>query len=254
MDSYFIKSQRKNGKFLRLASVTSPWENFMMTQVLHRDDLELGGFAGLKEHRLVMDSKVFGLTDSGAWSGIGDFVYLADAKFVPNGETRLHPHKEIDVISVIVDGRISHEGTLGEGNEIETDQVQVQRAGATGFLYNEVNPDDEENRMIQLWFTPEKAGEHAGYKLYDLQQGKIVRVYGGNKNQNNTFSSSTVMDVALLDANQKISLRGEFIAYVTRGSGIIDGQNVSDGDLIQGNNFDFQSLDNSQIILVRNEK
>jgi len=220
-------------------------------QVLHRDSLELGGFAGLREHRLVMDSKVFGHADSGAWYGIGNFVYLADAKFVPNGETHLHPHKEIDVISVIVDGRISHEGTLEEGNVIETNQVQVQRAGSQGFAHNEVNPDDKENRMIQMWITPEKAGEPAGYKLYTLQQGKTIRVYGGSDNQDETFPSQTVLDVGLLKANQKITFDGEFIAYVTRGSGKLNGEKVSNGDLIRGNDIEFQSAEDTQIILVR---
>ena len=223
----------------------------MTLQILHRDDLVLGGFAGLKEHQLVMNSGVFGHTDSGAWSGIGDFVYLADAKFVPNGETRLHPHKEIDVISVIVDGRISHEGTLETGNVIATDQVQVQRAGAQGFLHNEVNPDEKENRMIQLWVTPEKPGEPAGYKLYTLQQGKIIRVYGGDKNQDETFVSHTVLDVGLIDANQSITLDGEFIAYVTRGEGILNGEKVSDGDLIRGDDIKFQAIADTQIIIAR---
>ena len=98
----------------------------MSLEILRRDDLQLGGFAGLKEHHLVMDPKVFGsFADSGSWSGIGNFVYLADVKFIPKGETHLHPHKEIDVISVVVDGRIFHEGTLEEGNVINTNQVQV---------------------------------------------------------------------------------------------------------------------------------
>ena len=224
----------------------------MNLEILHKDDLQLGGFAGLKEHRLVMDPKVFGSSaDSGSWSGIGNFVYLADAKFIPKGETHLHPHKEIDVISVIVNGRISHEGTLEEGSEINTNQVQVQRAGGEGFAHNEVNPDDAENRMIQIWVTPEKQGEQAGYKLYSLQQGKIIRVYGGSKDQNDTFSSQTVLDVGLLDTNQKISLNGEFIAYVTRGKGTLNGESVTNGDLIRGKDITFQSETNSQIIIVR---
>ena len=230
--------------------MASFWEGLTMTQILHRDDLKLGGFAGLKEHQLVMDSKVFGTSDSGAWPGIGNFVYLADAKFIPNGETRLHPHKEVDVISVIVDGRISHEGSMGEGNVIETDQVQVQRAGAAGFLHNEVNPDDKENRMIQIWFTPEKSGERAGYKSYSLQQG-VTRVYGGDDNQDETFSSHTTLDVGLINTKQTISLDGEFIAYVTRGDGIINGTKVSDGDLVRGNDLTFQAETDSQIIIVR---
>ncbi len=222
----------------------------MTLQVLHRDDLKLGGFAGIREHRLVVDPKVFGFTDSGAWPGIGNFVYLADAKFIPNGETHLHPHKEIDVISVIVDGRISHKGTLEEGNTIEANHVQVQRAGAEGFLHNEVNPDDKENRMIQIWITPEKSGEPAGYKSYSLQKG-VTRVYGGDSNQDETFASKTILDVGLVDAKQTISLDGEFIAYVTLGNGILNGDKVTNGDLIRGNDISFQAETNSQIIIVR---
>ena len=223
----------------------------MAQQVLHRDDLKLGGFAGIREHRLVIDPKVFGNNTFDAWPGIGDFVYLADAKFIPNGETRLHPHKEIDVISVIVEGRIAHEGTLQEGNIIESNQVQVQRAGGEGFAHNEINPDDKENRMIQMWVTPEKTGESADYKSYSLKQGKVTRVYGGDNNQDETFSSYTVVDVGLLDANQTVSFDGEFLAYVTVGTGMLNGEAVSNGDLIRGNDIQFQARENSQIIIVR---
>ena len=222
----------------------------MTLQIIHRDNLKRGGFAGLREHRLVMNPKVFGTAEEGTVPGIGNFVYLADAKFIPNGETHLHPHKEIDVISVIVEGRIEHKGTLEEGNILQANQVQVQRAGGEGFAHNEVNPDNQENRMIQLWITPENPGEPAGYKLYDLEQGKLIRVYGGPQGQDETFPAKTVMYVALLDTNQKITLDGKFIAYVTNGSGIIDEEKVSDGDLIQGNKLELQAVEDTQIILI----
>ena len=222
----------------------------MSVQILHRDDLKLGGFAGVREHRLVVDPKVFGNNGSAALPGIGNFVYLADAKFIPNGETHLHPHKEIDVISVVVNGRIAHEGTLHQGNTIESNQVQVQRAGGEGFAHNEVNPDDKENRMIQMWVIPEKARERAGYKLYTLQKG-ITRVYGGDTTQDKTFSSSTIVDVGLIDENKTISFDGEFLAYVSVGNGLLNGEKVSNGDLIRGHNLQFQAKNNSQIIIVR---
>jgi len=222
----------------------------MSVQILKRDSLELGGFAGIREHRLIVDPRVFGHNESGAWPGIGNFVYLADAKFIPNGETRLHPHKEIDVISLIVDGRISHEGTLEEGKIVETNHVQVQRAGGQGFTHNEVNPDDKENRMIQMWVTPEKAGESAGYKSYSLKQG-ITRVYGGDENQDETFASLTEVNVGLISTNQSISLDGQFLAYVTRGQGELNGKKVSNGDLIRGTDLRFESATDSQIIIVR---
>ena len=223
----------------------------MTLQVLHRDDLKLGGFTGIREYRLIIDPKVFGNNNSNAWSGIGNFVYLADVKFIPNGETHLHPHKEIDIISVIVDGRVSHEGSLREGNTLETNHVQVQRAGGEGFVHNEVNPDNKENRIIQIWITPEKLGELAGYKLYYLQQGKITRIYGGDENQDETFASQTILDVSLVDAKQTISIDGEFIAYVTLSDGVLNGTKVTNGDLVRGHDFKFQAETDSQIIIVR---
>ena len=223
----------------------------MTQQILHRDDLQLGGFAGIREHRLVIDPKVFGNDASGAWSGIGNFVYLADAKFIPHGETNLHSHKEIDVISVMVEGKIEHGGTLQEGSIIEANQVQVQRAGREGFAHNEVNPDNKENRMIQMWITPENIAGSADYKFYSLYPGNITRVYGGDANQDETFSGNTVVDIGLIDVNQSISFDGEFLAYVTVGSGVLNGETVSDGDLIRGNGIRFQARENSQIIIVR---
>ncbi len=77
---------------------------------------------------------------------------------MPHGETHMHPHHEIDVISVMVDGRIAHKGSLEHGRNLETDDIQVQRAGDEGFRHNEINPDDEWNRMIQIWVLPEEAG------------------------------------------------------------------------------------------------
>ena len=70
---------------------------------------------------------------------------------------------------------------MGHGASVQADQVQVQRAGGQGFYHNEINPDDQPNRMIQLWVLPETPGEPAGYKVYDLVKGQLVRIYGGRE-------------------------------------------------------------------------
>ncbi len=100
-------------------------------EILRRDTLNQGGFAGVREHRMVKAPFAFGPTanNDGSWSGIGNFVYLADARFAPHGETHMHSHHEVDVISVMVEGRIAHQGSLGHGQDLNTHDVQVQRAG-----------------------------------------------------------------------------------------------------------------------------
>jgi redox-sensitive bicupin YhaK (pirin superfamily) len=223
----------------------------MSVEILHRDDLHRGGFAGLKEHRMVMDPKAFGPhINPGTWAGIGSFVYLADARFDPHGETRMHSHREIDVISVMVEGNISHEGSLEHGQGLNAYDVQVQRAGGEGFSHNEINPDNAKNRMIQIWALPEKSGQPAGYKMYSPKWGEIARIYGGSQDQEETFDSRTLIDVGLLNPEQKVVFELEFMAYLTLGSGTANGEKIEDGDLTRGTRLEFTANEKSQLIVV----
>ena len=220
-------------------------------KIVHRDELHRGGFAGLRETRMVMDPKAWGRhVEPGAQAGLGNFVYLADAKFLPRGETHMHPHREIDVISVMVEGRIAHQGSLEHGQELTAFDVQVQRAGGEGFQHNEVNPDDAENRMLQLWFLPETPGEPAGYKMYHPQVGETVRTYGGNESQDDTFAAKTVMQVARLANGGTLKEDSAFIAYVATGSAKANGEEVHEGDLISGQSLDLTATKDSLLILV----
>lgn len=223
----------------------------MAIDVLHRDDLPLGGFAGLKEHRLVMNPELFGQhVDPGTWPGIGGFAYLADARFDPNGETTMHDHKEIDVISVMIEGRIDHQGSLAHRQGLEAGDVQVQRAGGEGFSHNEVNPDDAANRMIQLWVLPEKSGERAAYKLYKPLAGNVTRVYGGSNDQNVTLPSRTVIEIAPLNASQAFVLEKPFLVYLAAGKGTVNNLDLEEGDLFKGDQLSFKAKSDVKLIAI----
>lgn len=218
-------------------------------QILHKDDLHLGGFAGLKEHRLVVDKRIGGEDDT--WDGLGNFVYLADAYFDPYGETKMHSHRELDVISIILEGDIKHEGSLEHGASLSAGKIQVQRAGGEGFAHNEVNPNPSKNRMIQLWVLPENKGEKTDYKLYDTIQDELTKIYGGSKNQKSTLDSHTVLEVGRFAKDKSVQKSGEFLAYVTEGDAILNDTAVKDGDLIRGTDLHFKATSaNAQIIII----
>ena len=224
-------------------------------QILSKESLPLGGFAGLREHRIVTDSQLFGQRKTPATSeGLGKFVYLADAQFNPHGETGLHSHQEIDVISVMIDGRVSHAGSLEHGKGLEADDVQVQRAGGEGFSHNEINPDSQKNRMIQLWALPEDQGQAAGYKYYSPKLVGTTRIYGGNKNQSETFDSSITIDIVKLEPDTVIQLPNETLVYVTSGNAEFieqnDAQTVQDGDLIRSKNAEAKAITALNMIVV----
>ncbi len=219
---------------------------------LQRNSLPKGGFAGVREHRLIKSPKAFGpdSNNDGSWPGIGNFVYMADARFIPNGETKMHNHHEVDVISVVVDGRISHEGSLGHGQDLVANDVQVQRAGGEGFSHNEINPESEWNRMIQLWVLPEVYGQPADYKVYRPLADKLTRVYGGGNAAETSFVSHTVVDVALLEDGQQVQVDRPSLTYITKGAGELNGETVSEGDLISSDQLHFTASENTQFIVV----
>ena len=220
-------------------------------EILKFEDLPQGGFAGLRERRFVMDQRVFGARKgAGTADGIGNFVYLADANFMPKGETGLHPHHEIDVISVMVDGRVSHAGSMEHGQALEAGMVQVQRAGAEGFSHNEINPDDTQNHMIQIWVAPDEPGEPAGYKSYTPKMGDHAHVYGGPNDQNDRFYSKTQIKIVNATAGQTVSHHGEVMAYLSKGSGTANGQAVNARTLMRTDGIEFQAGELAQLILI----
>jgi len=219
--------------------------------ILTFDQLPQGGFAGLIERRFVTDRRVF--RDAGnqpTFDGLENFVYLADANFMPNGETTMHSHQEVDVISVMVEGRITHAGSLEHGQGLEAGYAQVQRAGGEGFAHNEINPDDTANQMIQLWVLPDESGEAAGYKVYQPETGKLNKIYGGQKDQDETFSSQTAIAVAPLEAGQHVEQSGEVLVYLSKGSGVINGETIQARTLVRVENIKFSAAEESQLILI----
>ncbi|QYZ66606.1 MAG: pilus assembly protein [Gammaproteobacteria bacterium (ex Lamellibrachia satsuma)] len=220
-------------------------------KILHRNHLPLGGFAGLKEYQLVIDPKAFGeLTGSKAFSGLGNFVYLADARFQPHGETGLHPHREVDVLSFMIEGKISHEGSLGQGQSLSAFDVQVQRAGGEGFTHNEINPDGQQNRMIQLFVLPEKAGEAADYRVSTTEAGNISRIYGG-LGPNTHFTSGTIVETARLNPGQDHQIKHNYMVYIATGTGSANGQPVEEGCLLKGSDLQFIAKETAYLIIIR---
>ena len=229
-------------------------------QILTRDQLTLSGFAGIKEHRIVTDSRLFGSRKLAETSeGLGNFVYLADAVYNPLGQSGMHPHSEIDVISVILEGRVSHEGSMEHGKDLVAGDVQVQRAGGEGFDHNEINPDDQNNRMLQIWALPEEKGQPAAYKAYRPTQQGVTRIYGGGKNQTDTFDSHTLIDVVNLKAGDTVTLPNENVVYITKGEAHFieeaKGENENeftgkDGNMIRGNDLKVTASEDTHMVAV----
>src|SRR6266508_4165332 len=66
----------------------------------------------------------------------------------------MHPHREMEIISYVLEGHLEHEDTMGNRSTIGPGEVQVI-SGGTGFAHSEKNPSHSERvHFLQVWIVP----------------------------------------------------------------------------------------------------
>lgn len=173
------------------------------------------------------------------------FIYLADATFVSNGETRLHTHRDVDIVSVMVRGRIEHRGSLGDGTMLEENTIQVQRAGS-GMQHNEVNPDAVPNRMLQLWFLPPRQEMEPGYQTFEARRSAMVSVLGGN----GTFDNAAHLRVAWYGNGERLVVDEPCVLYIATGSGKVGNLDIEEGDLIEASSIAIDVIEEMEAMVI----
>lgn len=78
----------------------------------------------------------------------------------------MHPHDNMEIISYIVDGKITHNDSMGNSKKVGRGDIQYMSAGR-GVEHSEYNLEDEVLRLLQIWIFPDKLGYEPKYG--DLQ-------------------------------------------------------------------------------------
>jgi redox-sensitive bicupin YhaK (pirin superfamily) len=73
-----------------------------------------------------------------------------------------HPHRDMEIISYVVDGELTHRDSMGNEHTLTRGQVQYMSAG-TGVLHSEFNLGSELLRFLQIWILPDGRGFEPNY-------------------------------------------------------------------------------------------
>ncbi len=85
-----------------------------------------------------------------------------DDTIAPNTGFPPHPHRDMEIITYVRKGAITHKDNLGNTGRTEAGDVQVMSAG-TGVTHSEYNLEDEATQIFQIWIIPDQRGGQPGW-------------------------------------------------------------------------------------------
>ena len=82
----------------------------------------------------------------------------------PDSGFGMHPHRDMEILTYILDGSLRHQDSMGNGEEIRYGEVQLMSAG-TGVMHSEFNASTTQAvHLLQIWIMPDQQGLTPGYQ------------------------------------------------------------------------------------------
>jgi redox-sensitive bicupin YhaK (pirin superfamily) len=161
---------------------------------------------------------------------------INEDKIAPSGGFGMHPHRDMEIITYVLDGTIEHRDSMGNRGVIRPGEIQKMTAG-TGILHSEFNPSKEKpTHLLQIWILPEKQGLKPEYEEHKFTPGELSGKFQPIAGKEAPVSIH--QDVELFAAKfakgekdtHKLSPGRHAWLQVARGAGKLNGQIVKAGD------------------------
>ena len=185
-----------------------------------------------------------------------------DDAIAPKSGFPTHPHSDMEIVTYVREGAITHRDSLGNEGRTEAGDVQVMSAG-TGIRHSEYNLEDEETRLFQIWIIPDDRGGEPGWGARPFpkgdRSGRFVTLASGMEGDDDALpirANARVLG-ASLKAGETLTYETDSArhAYLVPATGRvkIDGVEVSarDGAAITAlDGFTLEALEDSEIVMV----
>ena len=169
--------------------------------------------------------------------GFGPLRVINDDRVAAGGGFGTHGHREMEIVSYVLDGSLAHKDSLGTGSMIVPGDVQRMSAG-TGIRHSEFNGSDKEPvRFLQIWLLPNANAIAPSYeqKNFPDRAGKL-RLVGSSDGRDGsvTIHSDADLYATVLASGEAVehTFADQRIGWVqvARGSIEVNGVTLEEGD------------------------
>ena len=188
----------------------------------------------------------------------GELLVINDDIIAPNTGFGKHPHDNMEIITFVRKGAITHEDSQGNKGKTTAGNVQVMSAG-TGIMHSEYNHEDEETNIYQIWIKPKSRDIEPKWGSAEFPtestKDKLKLLVSGNDDaslqihQDARIYTGTFKDQTTLNH----IIKGQAYLLVSKGDIKIDNIKASKGDGIaikDENKITFECHPNTEIIII----
>lgn len=173
--------------------------------------------------------------------GFGPLRVINDDRIAAGRGFGTHGHKDMEIITYVLEGAIAHKDSMGSGSTIEPGNVQRMSAGS-GIMHSEFNPRaDKPTHMLQIWIEPDVSGiapEYEEKKFSDAQKrGRLCQLVSPDGADGSmAIHQDARLYAGLFDGAEAAVLplaagRHAWV-HVARGSLTVNGQTLGEGDAL----------------------
>ena len=200
-----------------------------MQKILHKADTR-----GVAEHGWLHSRFSFSFAE---WyeptrMGFGALRVINDDVIEPATGFGMHPHKDMEIITIVTQGAVTHSDDLGNTGLVQAGEVQVMSAG-TGVVHSEYNNSpDTPLKLFQIWIEPKSKNIPPRYEQCTFVAPKpnciqeLVSPIGSKRrltiNQDAFISHVTMTDGASVDYTVKVSGNGVYFFVIDGAFSIAD--------------------------------
>jgi len=194
--------------------------------------------------------------------GHGSLRVWNDDEIAPNTGFPPHPHADMEIITYVRQGAITHEDSLGHKGRTEAGDVQVMSAGS-GIRHAEYNREPVATRIFQIWIEPEKEGGEPSWGAKPFpksdRSGRFVPLasgFGGDEDALPIRAEARVLGATLKSGDTaEYRLAPDRHAYLVSALGSVevngvpigtrDGAAITDEEVLK-----VKALEDSEVVLV----
>ena len=193
------------------------------------------------DHGWLKTSHTFSFNDywDDKWMGFRSLRVINEDWVAPNSGFPTHPHRDMEIITYVLSGRLEHKDSLGTGTVILPGDGQRMSAGR-GIRHSEFNPSPAEKvHLLQIWIEPDKAGREPGYeqkRFPEAEKRGRFRLIASNDGVEGSvkINQDAKLFVTLLSPGEEVkhALGAKRYAWlqVAKGAIELNGQNLQQGD------------------------